>query len=141
MTGSRRKARITALQSLYEVDCAQHESKDALAHLAAEKALSPEAINFSRELVDGVQQNKARLDEIIRQVASTFPIEQMSLIDKNILRLAIFEILFDNNTPLKVAINEAVELAKNFGSDSSARLVNGVLGSIVREYTTEMSKT
>ncbi|GAH66849.1 unnamed protein product, partial [marine sediment metagenome] len=79
-------------------------------------------------------------DDIIKRFAPAFPIEQMSVIDRNILRLAIFEILFDNNTPIKVAINEAVELAKAFGSDSSPRLINGVLGSIVTEYGAKKHK-
>ena len=134
MAGNRRKARIRTLQALYEVDCAQHKPKDALAHLAAEKALPPEVISFSEKLVQGVLQNKPRLDDLIRHFAPAFPVEQMSIIDRNILRIAIFEILFNNNTPLKVAINEAVELAKSFGSDSSPRLINGVLGSIASEY-------
>ena len=140
MTGIRRKARITVLQVLYEIDSAQHKPKDALAHSVAEKALPPEAINFSEQLLHGVLQNKPRLDEDIASFARAFPVEQISIIDRNILRLAIFEILF-NNTPIKVAINEAVELAKSFGSNSSPRLINGVLGSIASEYSTKISKT
>src|SRR5205085_10913622 len=70
------------------------------------------------------------LDSVIAQSAPNWPIEQMSKIDKNILRLAIFEILFDNRVPLKAAINEAVELGKRFGSDSSSRFINGVLGTV-----------
>jgi len=132
--GLRRKARVTALQILYELDCTEHGAKEALARLATEKALPQEALSFSEELIQGVLQNKFKLDDIIRRFAPAFPIEQMSVIDRNILRLAIFEILFDKNTPIKVAINEAVELAKAFGSDSSPRLINGVLGSIVTEY-------
>ena len=140
MNGSRRKARIAALQVLYEIDCAQHKPKDALAHSVAEKALSPEVISFSEQLLQGVLQNKPRLDDTIASFARAFPIEQIPTIDRNILRLAIFEILF-NNTPIKVAINEAVELAKNFGSDSSPRLINGVLGAIASEYSIKISKT
>jgi len=140
MTGSRRKARITALQVLYEIDCAQHKPKDALAHLIAEKALPPEVISFSEQLVQGVLQNRPRLDEAIASFARAFPIEQIPIIDRNILRLAIFEILF-NNTPIKVSINEAVDLAKSFGSDSSPRLINGVLGAIASEFSTRISKT
>ncbi len=132
MTGIRRKARITALQALYELDCTKHKGEEALAHLAAEKALPQEGFSFSEELVQGVLQNKSKLDEFIEHFAPAFPAKQMSSIDRNILRLAIFEILF-NTTPIKVAINEAVELAKSFGSDSSPRLVNGVLGSIAAE--------
>jgi len=134
MAGNRRKARIRTLQALYEVDCTQHKAKDILAHFIAEKTLPPEVISFSEKLVQGVLQNKTRLDDLIRHFAPAFPVEQMSIIDRNILRIAVFEILFNDNTPIKVAINEAVELAKSFGSDSSSRLINGVLGSIAGEY-------
>jgi N utilization substance protein B len=137
MTGMRRKARVTALQALYELNCVEHEAEEALAHLATEEALPPEAFNFSEKLVQGVLQNKSKIDHSIRRFAPAFPIEQMASIDRNILRLAIFEILFDNSTPIKVAINEAVDLAKTFGSDSSPRLINGVLGAIVTEFGKE----
>jgi len=137
MAGSRRESRIAALQSLYEIDCVQHEAKDVLARMVAKRALSPEAISFRDKLVQGVLQNKSRFDELITHFAPAFPLEQMSIVDRNIMRLAIFEILFDNDTPIKVAINEAVELAKAFGSASSARLINGVLGSIASENITK----
>ena len=140
MAGARRKARITALKVLYEVDCTQHKPENILASLIAKKVSPPETIDFSSQLVHGVLQNKLELDEIIKSLAPAFPLEQMPIIDRNILRLAIFEVLFDNNTPIKVAINEAVELAKIFGSASSPRLINGVLGSIVSKYVTKISK-
>jgi N utilization substance protein B len=133
MAGTRRKARIAALQTLYELDCTKHKAEEALAHLRAGETLSQEALSFSEELVKGVLQNKSELDALIKKFAPAFPPEQMSIIDRNILRLAIFETLFNDKTPLKVAINEAVELAKEFGSDSSPRLINGVLGSITTE--------
>jgi len=133
MAGIRRKARIVALQTLYELDCTKHKAEEALAHLRAEETLPQEALSFSEKLVKGVLQNKSELDALIKRFAPAFPPEQMSVIDRNILRLAIFEILFNDKTPLKVAINEAVELAKEFGSDSSPRLINGVLGSITTE--------
>ena len=133
MAGTRRKARIAALQTLYELDCTKHKAEEALARLRAGETLAQEALSFSEELVKGVLQNKSELDALIKKFAPAFPIEQMSVIDRNILRLAIFEILFSDKTPLKVAINEAVELAKEFGGDSSPRLINGVLGSITIE--------
>ena len=133
MTGIRRKARIVALQALYELDCTQHGKEATLIHLASEKALPQEALGFSKEIMQGVLQKKSKLDNLIKHFAPAFPTEQMPIIDRNILRIAIFEILF-SDTPVKVAINEAVELAKGFGSDSSPRLINGVLGSIATEY-------
>jgi len=133
MAGIRRQARIAALQALYELDCTKHKVEEALARLRAGETLAQEALSFSEELVKGVLQNKSELDALIKKFAPAFPPEQMSIIDRNILRLAIFEILFDDKTPFKVAINEAVELAKEFGGDSSPRLINGVLGSITTE--------
>jgi len=135
--GLRRKARIVAVQVLYELDCTEHKAEEALAHLAMEKALPQEVLSFSEQLIQGVLHNKSKLDDLIEHFAPAFPVEQMPVVDRNVLRLAIFEILFDNNTPLKVAINEAVELAKAFGSNSSPRLINGVLGSIVTKYDTK----
>ena len=138
MTGVRRKARIVALQVLYELDCTKHKAEEVLARLTAENTLSQEGLSFSRELVEGVISNRVKLDDLIKEFAPAFPTTQMSVIDRNILRLAIFEILFfSDKTPPKVAINEAVELAKKFGSDSSPRLINGVLGSITAKHSTE----
>jgi transcription antitermination protein NusB len=130
MTGARRKSRAVALQVLYEVDSVGHNPEDVIKHSLAEEVLAEENISFVRELVSGVQSNKKQIDETIKQFAPTWPISQISVIDRNILRLAIFELLFDNKTPIKVAINEAVELAKGFGSDSSPRFINGVLSSV-----------
>ncbi len=130
MAGARRKARALALQALYEVDSVGHEVEGVVNRLLAKGGLSEENADFTRELVSGVIQNKEKIDLNIRSLATAWPLEQIPVIDRNILRLAIFEILFDNKVPVKVAINEAVELAKSFGSDNSSRFVNGVLGSV-----------
>jgi len=130
MAGARRKARELALQALYEVDCVGHELEGTLAHLLANESLSEESTAFVRELVTGVIQNREKIDQNIRNFAPAWPIEQIPVVDRNILRLAIFEILLDNKVPVKVAINEAVELAKTYGSDNSPKFVNGVLGSV-----------
>lgn len=132
--GFRRKARVIALQILFELDCTQHRAEEALTRIATEKALPQEEYGFSEGLIQGVLHNKSKIDDLIERFAPAFPVEQMSVVDRNILRLAIFEILFHSTTPIKVAINEAVELAKTFGSDSSPRLINGVLGSIAAKY-------
>jgi N utilization substance protein B len=130
MTGARRKSRAVVLQVLYEVDSVGHKPEDVIKHSLAEEVLTEENIEFVKELVSGVLDNKKQIDVNIKQFAPTWPIAQISVIDRNILRIAIFELLFDNKTPIKVAINEAVELAKNFGSDSSPRFINGVLSSV-----------
>jgi N utilization substance protein B len=128
--GVRRRARAIALQVLYEFDSVGHDVESALTHLLAESGLSGEDADFARGLVGGVVQNREEIDRHIRKFAPAWPLEQIPVVDRNILRLAIFEILLDNSVPVKVAINEAVELAKKFGSDSSSRFVNGVLGSV-----------
>ena len=128
--GLRRKARAIALQVLYEVDSVGHDAEPALARFLADGRLSEENAVFARQLVEGVIGNKEPIDQNIKKFAPAWPLEQMPVVDRNILRLAIFEILLDNSVPIKVAINEAVELAKLFGSDSSPKFVNGVLGSV-----------
>jgi len=130
MVGVQRRARAIALQALYEVDSVGHDLAGTLARLLANGELPEENATFVRELVSGVIQNREEIDQSISNFAPAWPVEQIPVIDRNILRLAIFEILLDNRVPVKVAINEAVELAKTFGSDSSARFVNGVLGSV-----------
>jgi len=135
MVGERRKARRLALQALYEIDSAGHGVEEVVARLLVEAGLSEESHAFVRELVDGVIQNRDKLDQSIQKFAPAWPVAQIPVVDRNILRLAIFEILLDNRMPVKVAINEAVELAKTFGSDNSARFVNGVLGSVSTQVT------
>ena len=130
MVGARRRARALALQALYEVDSAGHEVEGVVNHLLTDERLSAENGAFVRELVSGVIQNKEKIDLNIQNFAPAWPIEQIPVVDRNILRLAIFEVLLDNKVPVKVAINEAVELAKTFGGNNSSRFVNGVLGSV-----------
>ncbi len=130
MTGSRRKARAIALQVLYEVDTTRHEVEEVLGRLLAEEDLSEDNSAFVRQLVSQVVQHREEVDHNIQRFAPSWPIGQIAVIDRNILRLAISEILFDNRVIVKVAINEAVELAKKFGGENSSKFVNGVLGSI-----------
>jgi N utilization substance protein B len=129
-TSTRRKSRIVALQTLFETDLSHHDPMDALTRRAGEAELTTEQTAFARSLVQGVIEHKDAIDDVIRQAATQWPVDQLSAIDRNILRLAIREILMNNGAPIRAAINEAVELAKTYGSDSSARFVNGVLGSV-----------
>ncbi len=129
-TSPRRKSRIAALQALYESDMSSHAALAALDRLVIDEELTAAQSSFARELVEGVIQQRAAIDDVIRQAAPQWPVEQISAIDRNILRLAIREILMNNGAPVRAAINEAVELAKSFGSDNSAKFVNGVLGSV-----------
>jgi N utilization substance protein B len=96
-----------------------------------EDSLSVAMAEFARTLVTGVLENREEIDKIVMKFAPSWPIQQMAVVDRNILRVAIFEIVLGGETPPKVAINEAVELAKVFASDSSPKFVNGVLGSVM----------
>ena len=130
MVGKRRKTRALVLQALYEIDSAGHPVESVLKHLLEYEQLPEENAEFAHHLVNGVIEHLEAIDEQIRTYAPAWPVEQIPIIDRNILRLAIFEILIDNKVPVKVAINEAIELAKTFGADSSSKFVNGVLGSV-----------
>lgn len=128
---TRRQARIVALQALFEIDSVNHPGELVLAQRLEERPLPPDGEAFARRLVLGVLEHRPNLDRLIADIATDWPLEQMAIVDRNILRIAIYEITVDGQTPVKVAINEAVELAKIFGSESSRRFVNGVLGTLV----------
>jgi len=119
-----------ALQTLYEVDTAHHDWNAVLARHLEEHHLPPQGSDFIRHLVSGVLEHRAKLDTIIGEIAPHWPCDQIAVIDRNILRMAIYEMLMDPEVPVKVAINEAVELAKTFGSESSRRFINGALGTL-----------
>ncbi len=131
MPGNRRKARIAAVQVLYEVDCTAHKPSEALDRMLEDSQMPEDIESFARELVIGVLENKERIDSMIGTFAPAWPVEQLPVIDRNILRLAIYEVVINSTTPPKAAINEAVELAKMFGGENSHRFINGVLGSVV----------
>ena len=119
-----------ALKVLYELDTTHHQPGTVLTQRLAEEVLPPEGEDFVRRLVAGVLSHRAELDQLIHRYAPEWPIEQMAVIDRNVLRMAIFEFDVAKITPLKVAINEAIELAKTYGADSAPRFINGVLGSL-----------
>lgn len=127
---SRTKARFVALQTLYEVDLTDHPTGAVLADRAEEQGLDQALYAFAQLLVNGVLENAKKLDQAIAAHAPEWPLDQVAVIDRNILRLALWEVAVYKKTPLKVGINEAVELAKAFGTDSSPRFINGVLGSL-----------
>lgn len=127
---SRRQARILAMQALYEADVAHHEPRLVLARLLGAEAYPGAVASFAERLVGGVADHLGQIDPLIAQAAPTWPLAQMAKIDKSILRIAAYEVLLEPEVPYKAAINEAVEIAKLFGSDSSSRFVNGVLGTI-----------
>jgi N utilization substance protein B len=138
----RRLGRALAFQALYEMDLGHHAPAKVLERLAEsfQDALpSPyppeilrDATHYAQELVAGVLANRGAIDGLIQQRAPLWPLAQMSAVDRNVLRIGLYESLYGNATvPLRTAINEAVELAKLFGSETSAKFVNGVLGRAV----------
>lgn len=128
---SRTKARGIALQVLYEYDLTAHPLGVSLEARFVDEVVDEQILDFSRQIVNGVVPIIQTLDSVIAAHAPDWPLDQVAIIDRNILRIALWEFAVSKITPVKVAINEAVELAKTFGSDSSSRFVNGVLGSLV----------
>ncbi len=132
---NRRRAREVALQALYELESTRHAVAEVLTGRLSDRPLDSESEAFARALVAGVLANTAVLDEQIQRHAPEWPLEQMAIIDRSILRIALWEFSLGRQTPVKVAINEAVELAKEYGSDSAPRFVNGVLGAAAAELS------
>ena len=126
----RTRARSLALQVLYEVDIANHPPADIYRLRLQENPLPDDVADFARQIIFGILSMTAILDKIIAKYAPEWPLDQIAAIDRNILRMALWEFAVYHNTPIKVAINEAVELAKQFGSDSAPRFINGVLGAL-----------
>jgi len=118
------------LQALFELDSVGHQPEDTIARHSKRGPCSADVKNFAEELVNGVLSHKEQIDKTIENTAPAFPLDQLAVIDRNILRLAIYEILIDNRVPVRAAINEAVELAKDFGGEKSPKFINGVLGSV-----------
>jgi len=127
---ARTRARGCALQVLYEVDMANHPPVQILTERLEEEPLSNELAEFVRQIVFSILPLRERMDEVIAKYAPEWPLDQLAAIDRNVLRIAMWEFAISRKTPVKVAINEAVELAKVYGSDSTPRFVNGVLGSL-----------
>ena len=130
---SRRTTRVAALQTLCEVDSVDHTLDEVLAYARQSWSFSEPASRFLGRLVKGVLENIGEIDNIISEFAPSWPISQMAIVDRNLLRMGIYEISMGSETPPKVAINEAVEMAKAFGSESSPRFVNGVLGAVMQK--------
>jgi N utilization substance protein B len=129
--GRRRQARVLALQLLYEIDVTGHTAADVLDRTFAEQSAPVAIRDHVTRLVSGVLAAQEEIDPAIAAAAPAFPLPQIPAIDRNVLRLAVFELLHEPAVPPKAAINEAVELAKHFGGDNASRFVNGVLGTIV----------
>ncbi len=127
---TRHQARTMALQVLYEADIAGHGVDDVLSRYLADVNVPQPVRRYVERLVTGFVESRERIDREIGAAASAFPVDQLPAVDRNILRIAIYELISESDVPLKAAINEAVEIAKRFGGENSSRFVNGVLGTI-----------
>ena len=138
MASNRHLGRIIALQSLYEYDFRDTEKLDIKAITKRNIKQYHQVLEdtkFVYDLVQGVIKNQKKIDTIITPAAPEWPVEQIARIDRVILRMAIYELSVKKDVPPKVVINEAVELAKSFGSENSSKFINGVLGTVYRETT------
>jgi len=127
---TRRRARRVTLETLYEYDIVGHDPAEVLEQRLEASPMERAGVEFAQQLIHGVIAYQEQMDTLIARFAPEWPLDQMAVIDRNVLRIAIYEFLVTDETPVKVAINEAVELAKVYGSDSAPRFINGVLGTL-----------
>ena len=130
----RRQARELALQALYACDvCGESDPHPTLAYLAQEDSPGEEALRYGTELALAVLANRPAIDAQLAEAAANWDLRRMAAVDRNILRVAAAELLYHRDVPYRVVIDEAVEIAKRFGSDDSAKFVNGVIDAIYRK--------
>jgi N utilization substance protein B len=139
MATRRHLSRVVALQALYEIDAVDHNAEQTVDRWGAEKGASESALVFAHELVAGVLHEHEELDTLLQGSAPLYPIDRIAPVDRAVLRLALYELFHVPSTPPKVVINEAVELAKEFGGDTSSRFVNGVLGDVMERHGAEIA--
>jgi N utilization substance protein B len=130
--GTRRKSRELALQVLYQGELSGDAGMLDFADFCAHFQVNKKAIPYARKLLDGVQEKKEEINGLISRYAENWRLERMSVIDRNILRLAVFELHYQDDVPTRVVINEAVEIAKRFATDDSAPFINGILDTMVK---------
>lgn len=132
---SRRKAREIALQALFQFDFTKNDDENLIEMLIKEtKGLNQQSILFTREIIKGTIANLEAIDATIKTVSNDWKIERMAAVDRNIVRMAVYELKFNSeDTVPKIIINEAIEIAKIFGSDESSRFVNGILGALIKK--------
>ena len=133
--GKRHQARELALKVLFQLEGTGDDAEEVLRYHAAENGAGEDITNFARALVNGVLENKDRLDAILSEASEHWRLEQMAKVDRVILRIAVYEIAIDRKVPTKAAINESIELAKTFSGDEAGRFVNGILGRVAATAT------
>jgi N utilization substance protein B len=138
-TGKRRRARELALRTLFQVDVGDIGVDEAIALSFSSSDLNEATLSFARELTTGTREHLARIDDLIQKYARGWALDRMTNVDRNLLRLAIFELLYLPDIPPSVTVDEAVEMAKKYSTAESGRFVNGILGNLVRHLEAELS--
>jgi N utilization substance protein B len=133
---SRRLARETALKILFQVDLGRIGVEEAIANTLASLGGEGEVLEFAAQLARGAAERRPEIDRLLGVFAVDWPVDRMATIDRNTLRLAVYELLLVPDIPASVTVNEAVELAKRYGDANSAKFVNGILGNLVRQLST-----
>ena len=139
--GSRRTSRELALRALFQVDVARVAAEEAVAAILDPQRYSAETLEFARALAAGTTSHRGRIDGVIERYARGWTLDRMANVDRNILRLAIFELLYLPEVPPSVTVDEAVELAKKYSTAESGRFVNGILGNVIRNLEGELARS
>lgn len=130
--GQRRRARECALQMLFQIDLTAARPGEVFSAFWEDQNPAPELRAFAERLVEGVRAERERLDRLIAEASEHWRLERMAVVDRNVLRIAVYELLFERDTPAAVVLDEAIEVARKYGSEESAAFVNGVLDAIRR---------
>ena len=138
--GSRRTSRELALRALYQIDVAGVSPEDALEGVSDRQRYADETLSFAADLVVGATGREARIDAVIRKYARGWSLDRMAHIDRNILRLSMYELLYLPDIPPSVSVDEAVELAKRYSTAESGSFVNGILGNVIRNLDEERAE-
>jgi transcription antitermination protein NusB len=139
--GTRRKSRELTLQFLYQGELAGQDNRLDFEEYCIHFQVNKKAIPYAKKLLDGVQEKGDAINQLIRKYAENWRLERMSVIDRNILRLAVYEVHYQDDVPISVAINEAVEIAKRFSTDDSAPFINGILDGVAKEKIKDAEDT
>jgi len=131
----RREARELVLKILYAWDVGKNDADQVMEQLFNEENTTESGRVFCRSLVNGVIANLVAIDKLISKYSTDWPLDRMAVVDRNLMRIAVFEILFSDGVPSAVAVNEAIEIAKSYGSEESPRFVNGILGNIIKDLS------
>lgn len=132
--GMRRKARELALQILYQMEIKGTDPKGVLAFFGkTHDDTPPEVLEFATQIVEGAYRNRREIDELIEKHSTHWRMPRMAVVDRNILRLGVYELLYLHEVPTSVALNEAIEVAKKFGTENSSSFINGILDNVAKE--------